>query len=235
MPHAAFVVLAGGTGSRLGAVHDGLPLNKAYLPLAGLPLAAWSLLWAADVDSVGALILVTRVDDRALALDVAARVAQRRPGTPPVEVVAGGATRHASEAAALEHLRPRVLAGDVDIVAVHDAARPLAGAPLLGAVLAAAARWGGALPGVPAGELIGLEGPAPRDLVRVQTPQAFAARPLLTAFDRAAVEGVEGTDTASTVERYAGVRVHVVPGDERNLKITYPRDLAVAAHLLGAS
>ena len=102
-------------------------------------------------------------------------------------------------------------------------------------MLAAADRWGGALPGLPAGELIALEGPAPADLVRVQTPQAFAARPLLTAFDRAGVEGVEGTDTASTVERFAGVRVHVVPGDEHNLKITYPRDLAVAAHLLGAS
>jgi 2-C-methyl-D-erythritol 4-phosphate cytidylyltransferase len=235
VPHAAFVVLAGGTGSRLGAVADGVPVNKAYLPLAGLPLAAWSLLWAADVDSVGALVLVTRAGDEARALDVAAQVARRRPGAPPVEVVAGGATRHASEAQALHHLRPRVLAGDVDLVAVHDAARPLAGSALLEAVLASAARWGGALPGVPARELIALDGPPPRDLVRVQTPQAFAARPLLVAFERAAVEGVEGTDTASTVERYAGVRVHVVPGDERNLKITYQRDLAVAAHLLGAS
>ena len=234
MPHAAFVVLAGGTGSRLGAVRDGVPANKAYLPLAGLPLAAWSLLWAADVDSVAVLVLVTRADDRPLALDVAAEVARRRPGAPRVEVVVGGVTRHASEAAALEHLRPRVLAGDVELVAVHDAARPLAGAPLLEAVLAAAGRWGGALPGLPAAELIALEGPAPPDLVRVQTPQAFAARPLLAAFDRAALEGVEGTDTASTVERYAGVRVHVVPGNERNLKITYPADLAVAAHLLGA-
>jgi 2-C-methyl-D-erythritol 4-phosphate cytidylyltransferase len=232
VPHAAFVVLAGGTGSRLGAVRDGVPVNKAYLPLAGLPLATWSLLWAADVDSVGTLILVTRADDRELALDVAAEVDRRRPGAPPVEVVAGGDSRHASEAAALEHLRPRVLARDVDLVAVHDAARPLAGAALLEAVLAAAERWGGALPAVPARELIGLEGGSPRDLVRVQTPQAFAAGPLLTAFDRAAGEGLEGTDTASTVERYAGVRVHVVPGDERNLKITYPRDLAVAAQLL---
>jgi 2-C-methyl-D-erythritol 4-phosphate cytidylyltransferase len=235
VPHAAFVVLAGGSGSRLGAVQGGVPVNKAYLPLAGLPLAAWSLLWAADVDSVGVLVLVTRADDEPLALDVAAEVARRRPGALPVEVVTGGATRHASEAAALEHLRPRVLAGDVDLVAVHDAARPVAGAALLEAVLAAAAQWGGALPGLPAGELIALDGPAPRDLVRVQTPQAFAARPLLAAFDRAAAEGVEGTDTASTVERYAGVRVHVVPGDERNLKITYPPDLAVAAHLLGGS
>jgi 2-C-methyl-D-erythritol 4-phosphate cytidylyltransferase len=229
---AAFVVLAGGTGSRLGAVHDGVPVNKAYLPLAGLPLVAWSLLWAADVDSVGVLVLVTRAEDEARARGVAAQVARRRPRAPAVQVVAGGASRHASEAAALEHLRPQVLAGDVDLVAVHDAARPLAGAALLEAVLAEAARSGGALPGLPARELLALEGGAPAGLVRVQTPQAFAARQLLTAFDRAAADGVEGTDTASTVERYAGVRVHVVPGDERNLKVTYPSDLAVAAHLL---
>jgi 2-C-methyl-D-erythritol 4-phosphate cytidylyltransferase len=235
VPDAAFVVLAAGTGSRLGALSDGVPVNKAYLPLAGLPLVAWSLLWAVDVESVGVLVLVTRPEDEPRALEVVAHVARRRPGASPVEVVAGGASRHASEAAALDHLRPRVLAGDVDLVAVHDAARPLAGAALLAAVLAAAARWGGALPGLPARELLALEGSAPPDLVRVQTPQAFAARSLLAAFDRAAADGVEGTDTASTVERYAGVHVHVVPGEEANLKVTYPRDLAVAAHLLGTA
>jgi 2-C-methyl-D-erythritol 4-phosphate cytidylyltransferase len=79
---------------------------------------------------------------------------------------------------------------------------------------------------------VALEGPAPAGLVAVQTPQAFAAGALLSAFDRAAADGVEGTDTASTVERYAGVRVRVVPGNPGNLKVTYPRDVAVAAHLL---
>ena len=224
---AAFVVLAGGSGARLGA-----GMNKAYLPLAGLPVVAWSLLWAADVDTVGALLLVTRADDAPLAAEVVAEVARRRPGAPPVEVLTGGASRHASEAAALAALRPRVVAGDVDLVAVHDAARPLAGAALLSAVPAEAARSGGALPGLPAAELLAVDGTSAAGLVRVQTPQAFAARPLLEAFDMAAADGVEGTDTASTVERYAGVRVRVVPGDERNLKVTYPADLALAASLL---
>ncbi len=232
MPDAAFVVLAGGTGSRLGAVRDGVPVNKAYLPLAGLPMVAWSLLWATDVDSVGALLLVTRAQDEPLAREVAASVRRRRPAAPPIEIVEGGASRHGSEAAAVQHLRPRIVAGAVDLVAVHDAARPLAGAALLAAVLGEAARSGGALPGVPAEELVALEGPAPAGLVAVQTPQAFAAGALLSAFDRAAADGVEGTDTASTVERYAGVRVRVVPGNPGNLKVTYPRDVAVAAHLL---
>jgi 2-C-methyl-D-erythritol 4-phosphate cytidylyltransferase len=128
-----------------------------------------------------------------------------------------------------------VQAGDVGLVAVHDAARPLAGAALLERVLEQAARCGGALPGVPATGLLAAGGAAPAGLVAVQTPQAFAAGPLLEAFDRAAADGVEGTDTASTVERYSAVRVRLVAGDERNLKVTYPRDLAVAAHLIAGT
>jgi 2-C-methyl-D-erythritol 4-phosphate cytidylyltransferase len=69
-------------------------------------------------------------------------------------------------------------------------------------------------------------------LVRVQTPQAFRARPLLTAYRAAAADGFEGTDTSSCVEKYTDVAVRIFAGDETNMKVTYARDAAVAERLL---
>jgi 2-C-methyl-D-erythritol 4-phosphate cytidylyltransferase len=72
------------------------------------------------------------------------------------------------------------------------------------------------------------------NLARVQTPQAFRATDLLAAYAAAARDGYRGTDTASSMEAYAGVRVRVIPGSRQNLKITYPHDLALAERLLAA-
>jgi 2-C-methyl-D-erythritol 4-phosphate cytidylyltransferase len=69
-------------------------------------------------------------------------------------------------------------------------------------------------------------------LVRVQTPQAFRADLLLAAYERADADRFTGTDTAACVERYAGVPVHCIPGDPRNVKVTYRPDLALAERLL---
>jgi 2-C-methyl-D-erythritol 4-phosphate cytidylyltransferase len=70
--------------------------------------------------------------------------------------------------------------------------------------------------------------------VGVQTPQAFRARPLLEAYRAAARDGFEGTDTAATFERYAGLPVVAVPSTPANLKVTWPEDLALAEELLSA-
>ena len=125
------------------------------------------------------------------------------------------------------------------MVAIHDGARPLAGGELIEATLAAARVHGAAVPGVPladAGTVDPEHGvcgvPAGRRLVRVQTPQAFRAAELLAAYEQADRDGFTGTDTAACVERYAGLRVHCLPGDPRNLKVTYRADLDLAARLL---
>lgn len=228
-PYAAAVVLAGGSGSRLGAAG-----NKVYLPLAGRPLLSWALDAFADAPSIGRLVLVARPADRPYAQDAADRVTGR-----PVEIVAGGATRHGSEWAALRHLAAAIRSGEVDVVAIHDGARPVTGRRLVEDTVAAARVHGAAVPGVPlpdAGVLRPGEGvrpePADRRLVRVQTPQAFRAELLLDAYDRAERDGFTGTDTAACVERYAGIAVHCLPGDPRNVKVTYPRDLPLAERLL---
>jgi 2-C-methyl-D-erythritol 4-phosphate cytidylyltransferase len=72
----------------------------------------------------------------------------------------------------------------------------------------------------------------PGELVRVQTPQAFRARTLLEAYRAAAREGFQGTDTSSCVEAFTDVEVRTFRGEQRNLKVTYAPDIAVAERLL---
>lgn len=214
---AAFVVLAAGAGTRVGG-----PRNKVYLPLAGRPVVAWSLAWAAAVPAVGPVLLVIRPGDE----DEAAR-AVAAAGLAGVEVLRGASTRHGSEAVAFAALADRVGSGAVEVIAVHDGARPLAGADLLGRVIAAAVEHGGAVPTVPEPRAWSLAGssdgprlrPPPTPLHRVQTPQAFRAGPLLAAHARAAA----GTDTAAALE--AVTRVVAVPGHEDNLKVTFADDV----------
>ncbi len=65
----------------------------------------------------------------------------------------------------------------------------------------------------------------------MQTPQAFRAAVLLEAYRRADDDGFDGTDTAACLERYTQVEVVAVPGSARNLKITFPEDVALAERL----
>jgi 2-C-methyl-D-erythritol 4-phosphate cytidylyltransferase len=220
MPTAAAVVLAGGSGTRLGA--EG---NKVYLPLAGRPLLSWSLAAFAAAPSIGRLVLVTRPADHPDAEHAAAGL--------DVEIVTGGATRHDSEWAALRLLAPAIRAGAIDVVAIHDGARPVVAERLIEDTVAAAREHGAVVPGVPLTDVTDERlHPVAGALVRVQTPQAFRAGVLLDAYERAELDGFAGTDTAACVERYAGMPVHCVPGDPRNLKVTYRADLALAEALL---
>ena len=228
-PRAALVVLAAGEGRRVG--HE---TNKVLLPLAGRPVLAWSLRQAVSLPDAGPVVLVVRDGDQEAVHDTLAR---ELPAT-PVQVVTGGTSRHASEWNALQALRPVIERGEVDVVVIHDAARPLASPRLFRDVVAAADRHGGALPVVDQPGLTTLDAdadPVPERVVAVQTPQAFRARLLLDAYAAADRDDFDGTDTASCVERYAHVPVHCVAGDARNLKITFPEDLRLAEKLLATS
>lgn len=219
---AAALVLAGGSGTRVGAGR-----NKVYLPLAGRPVIGWSLATFAATPGIGPVVLVVRAGDEDLAAGLAA------------ETVIGGGTRQDSELAGLRHLAGRIRSGRIDTVLVHDGARPLVGRALVEEVLRVARAVGGAVPGLPRDDLAAagpddtLAGPAPAGLVAVQTPQGFHAPTLLDAYEAAAVDGFVGTDTASCVQRYAPrTTIRAVPGEEANVKITYPHDLAAAHDLL---
>ncbi|MFL6118824.1 2-C-methyl-D-erythritol 4-phosphate cytidylyltransferase [Actinophytocola sp.] len=220
------MVLAGGSGTRMGAA-----MNKAYLPLAGRRLVSWSLAAFERVPEIGVLVLVARPEDGELVDEVLART------TSPVEVVYGGATRQESELCALRALADRVRDGTVDVVLLHDAARPLVSPGLIAGVLRAAREHGGAIPSLPADDVVPVigdvvSGPVLAAAVRVQTPQGFRAAPLIAAYEQAARDAFVGTDTASCMERYSAVPVRCVHGDQQNFKITYPHDLIIAERFL---
>src|SRR4051794_308447 len=139
-PDAAVVVVAAGSGTRLGA-----DVNKVLLPLLGVPLVAWSVRTALALPDVRRLVVVHRPDER----EAMAQALSPHLGDGEVLLVPGGGTRHESEWRALRALADEIDQGTLSVVAVHDAARPLAETGLFERTLAAAREHGGALPVVP--------------------------------------------------------------------------------------
>jgi 2-C-methyl-D-erythritol 4-phosphate cytidylyltransferase len=153
-----------------------------------------------------------------------------------VTAVAGGATRQESVLAALRALPP-----EVDVVLVHDAARPLAPVSLINAVAAAVIAGAPAVvPGLPVDDTVKRVGPTglvletpPRETLRaIQTPQGFQRAVLERAHVLAGQPAGAGvTDDAGLVE-LLGERVLVIPGAVNAFKITRPEDLARAEAVL---
>ena len=216
----AVVIVAAGAGARVGA-----GVNKVLLRLGDRPVLAWSVSDALATPDVSRVLVVVRPGEE----DAVSAALAPHLGGGEVLLVPGGATRHASEWAAIRVLAPAIESGELDVVAIHDGARPLAGIALFDAVVTAAREHGGALPVIPLADVLPRSA---RELVAVQTPQAFTAGTLLAAYRAADAAGFEGTDTASCLERYAAeVRVAAVKGNARNLKVTYPEDVALADRL----
>lgn len=226
------ILLAGGSGTRLGTGD-----NKAYLPLAGHPLLAWSLAAFERCGLIDDVVLVTRAEDRDRAREAAASIGATKLRT----VVEGGATRHASEQAGLDAIAGDIAAGRVTLVAIHDAARPFVREALLERLLTTAAARGGSVPAMPVGTPFlvrpGSDAAQPAEVVRtddlrrMQTPQAFHAPGLLAAYRAATAAGFHGVDTAETVERHGDLTVAVVEGDPDNRKVTFAEDLRAAEGL----
>lgn len=228
LPRAAVVLLAAGEGRRVGAA-----TNKVLLPLAGRAVFTWSLRTALTLPGVRRVVLVVRPQDRPGIDRALEEVGAEFPGA-ALWIVKGGETRHASEWNAVHALRHDIADGSVDVVAIHDTARPLARTDLFERVIAAARRYGGALPVVERRSLVsrGSDERPPGAVVGVQTPQAFDASRLWSAYASAERDGFVGTDTASCLERYTGTAIHCVRSDATNLKITFPEDVALAERLL---
>jgi 2-C-methyl-D-erythritol 4-phosphate cytidylyltransferase/2-C-methyl-D-erythritol 2,4-cyclodiphosphate synthase len=208
------VIVAAGRGSRAGG-----DVPKQWQMLAGQPVLAHTL--AAFRGQVERVVLVIHPQDRARAEGLAAGAM----------IVEGGATRDASVRAALE-----ALAGTgVTRVLIHDGARPLVPAAVIGRVLAALEAHAGAAPALPvsdalwrgaAGLVAGTQDRA--GLWRAQTPQGFRFEAVLAAHRAHAGPAADDVEVA----RAAGLDVAIVEGDEANLKLTYPGDFARAEAIL---
>jgi 2-C-methyl-D-erythritol 4-phosphate cytidylyltransferase len=219
----ASIVLAAGTGTRFG--HS---MNKVWLQLNGKHIISRSLANSAASFTNVRSILVINSDDEEFARD-----ALLKDGMPAsIEIVHGGASRHESEYNALQYLKSDIAAGKIDLVLIHDGARPLATPQIFAAIAEGAHKHGGAIPTI---ALDPHEMDTARDetVARVQTPQGFRAQQLLQAYETAAVQGFIGTDTAACMEKFfPDVKTVAVPGDIFNIKITYPQDLAIAELLV---
>jgi 2-C-methyl-D-erythritol 4-phosphate cytidylyltransferase len=243
------ILTAAGSGTRLGR-----DLPKALVELDGVPLVLHAARRLAAAGVVDRLVVTAPAGAAAGIHDLL--TTDPLVGL-PLEVVDGGATRQASVAAGLARA-----GDDVDVVLVHDAARPFAPAALVRRVVAAVrAGHGAVVPGLPVVDTIktvsggdreatsaqGSEGAAvtveavtgtpERAVLRaVQTPQGFDRALLVRAHAagaaRASADHLAATDDAGLVEAL-GERVVVVPGDEAAMKITTERDMHLAALYAG--
>lgn len=218
MPTYGLVLTAAGSSSRFGTG------SKVLAPLDGVPVLVRAA--RAFVGALGALPIVVTV--RAEDLAAVEALSRAEPALAGATLVVGGATRQESVGKGLE-----ALPAEVEVVLVHDAARPLVSPALVRAVAEAALRDGAAAPALPVVDSVHvLDGagrlatPLDRAALRaVQTPQAARAALLRRAFSAAAAEGRAATDEVGLLLA-AGVPVTPVPGEVDNVKLTTAADLA---------
>jgi len=231
------VVLGGGVGQRLGA---GMP--KQLLTLGGMTLIERCVAAFEAAPGVDEILVVMA---RGYTPKVEALLAEG--GYRKVTgVIEGGQTRPDSTRAALAAIAAGGAdgaGGDDCGVLLHDAARPLVDQRIIADCVAALAEHDAAGVAVPASDTMVITGngvmqsmPRRETLHRCQTPQCFRLPVITRAHELAAADPCfSPTDDCGVVMRYLpGVPVHIVPGSERNIKVTYPQDLAVAEALLSS-
>lgn len=217
------VIVAAGSASRMQGI------DKILTPLAGKPVLGRTLTAFQSCDAVAEIVIVTRPD-------LILAVTDLSKAFPKVKaVVAGGKTRQESVRAGLS-----ALSEDCALAAVQDGARPLVTWQLIDRVIRAANTYGAAAPAIPVKDTMkavkgGLVESTPDRsvLYAVQTPQVFDTDLLKAALKKAQLDGANVTDDCSAVENM-GMKVKIVEGDERNIKITTPLDLKIAEAYLEA-
>ncbi len=219
------LIPAAGSGRRMGADR-----NKVLLDLLGQPILAWTLQAAAQSDSVGWIGLVGQAIDRP---DLEAIVAKLQLAK-PVDFILGGSTRQESVYNGLQ-----ALPAEATRVLIHDGARCLATPALFDRCTVALDHSPGLIAAVPVKDTIKqvdanqrvIATPNRDHLWAAQTPQGFDVALLKQAHQQGLEQGWIVTDDAALFEQ-CDLPVQVVPGEETNLKVTTPVDLAIAAFIL---
>lgn len=215
------VIVAAGSASRMGGI------DKVMAPLGGVPMILRTVRAFEDCEAVKEIVIVTREDLMGPIAELCSGFTKIR------SVVQGGSSRQESVKLGL-----LAFSKEVRLAAVHDGARPLVSGELIDKVIRAAHSYGAAAPAIPVKDTIKVfEGgfiaatPDRSTLRAVQTPQVMDRDLLLGALEKAEQEGIALTDDCSAVE-HIGMRVRLVEGEERNLKVTTPLDLKIAELLL---
>jgi len=209
------LIVAGGSGSRFGQ-------KKQFITLGGVPLLLKTVQCFVDNPAIDRIIVVVPVEDVASTTALLATIST------PYCVVAGGPTRAAS---VLRGLREAENSGTV---LIHDGVRPFVGPDLIHRVIAGLAGYDAVAPGLPVTDTLKeaisnrvIRTVPRRNLFQIQTPQAFPARAILAAHERAVGQTEPPTDDSMLIEAQGG-HVRIVDGDPYNIKITLPEDMLFA-------
>ncbi|HUA22185.1 MAG TPA: 2-C-methyl-D-erythritol 4-phosphate cytidylyltransferase [Bryobacteraceae bacterium] len=222
------ILPAAGLGTRMGrsVPEKAGTSRKQFMLLDGSPILLHTIRKFVSSPEVAEIVVALRAEE----MDWVRELLKAEGFAKPVRLVEGGDSRQHSVENALASLGP-----ETDLVAVHDAVRPFIEHSLLEKVFAEAAECGAAIVGIVPVDTVKLvhrnkiRETIPRErLVLAQTPQVFRFDLLKTAFAKAREDGFTGTDEASLVERLDQVEVSVVPGSDRNIKITKPSDMDLA-------
>lgn len=215
------VIVAAGSASRMGGI------DKVMAPLGGEPMIVRTVRAFQNCDAIASIVIVTRED---LIRPISCLC---RDMSKVTAVVCGGSSRQESV-----HLGLNALPKGTKLAAVHDGARPLVSWQVIDRAVRAANTYGGAAPAIAVKDTIkvvkgGLVESTPdrSSLQAVQTPQVFDFDLLRGALKKAEEDKAQVTDDCSAVERL-GMKIKIVEGDERNLKVTTPLDLKIAELLL---
>lgn len=200
--------------------------RKQFMLLDGSPILVHTVRKFAASPLITEIVVALRSDDIDWATDVLRHESQLK----PVRIVEGGDSRQLSVQNALA-----TLADDTDLVAVHDAVRPFIDQRIIERVIHEASETGAAIVGIVPVDTVKLvhlnkirQTLTRERLILTQTPQVFRYALLKQAFEKAREDGFTGTDESSLVERLEQVEVSVVPGSDRNIKITRPTDMDLA-------
>jgi 2-C-methyl-D-erythritol 4-phosphate cytidylyltransferase len=197
--------------------------DKIFARLAGKPVIAYSLSAFESADCVAEVILVGRTEQLQ-------EFVHSFKSNKVRHIVDGGVHRQDSVRAGLN-----VVTSSIEYIAVHDAARPLITSDQINRVFEFARQHGGATLAEPIADTLKRAdgngfvsaGIDRERLYAMQTPQIFARPLLMDAYAAVAADNLSITDEVSAVEHLGG-KVFVVPNDQLNLKITFPRDLSLA-------
>ena len=215
------IIVAGGSGSRMQAT-----IPKQFLLLNGLPVLMHTIQAFYDSTSEPQIILVLPAD----AISYWDELCKQYNFDTPHTVVSGGKTRFHSVKNGLD-----TIIDTKAIVAIHDAVRPLTSAQIIDDSFTQAAEHGNAVVAVKSRDSIRqVKNKVSASLIRdeiylVQTPQTFQLEQLKKAYEQHYSD--KFTDDASVVEE-TGVAIRLIDGDYRNIKITFPEDIAIAELLL---